>query len=65
MRAVTLIDDKGHQIIEEPKEGSDIITIRAEQRLYTAKGVLTDKIASDLIKALENSAKLYKPIYEV
>jgi hypothetical protein len=63
--ATTIIDDKGHQITEEPKEGSDIITLRAEQRLYNAKAVLTDHIANDLINALENNAKEYKPLYEI
>jgi hypothetical protein len=63
--AVAFIDDKGHQITEEPKEGSDIISIKAEQRIPNSKGVLTDEIAKDLIHALENGAKPYKPIYEV
>jgi hypothetical protein len=63
--AETYIDDKGHQITEEPKEGSDVITLRAEQRLYNAKAVLTDEIANDLIKALEDGVKPYKPIYEI
>jgi len=64
--ATTIIDDKGRQITEEPKEGSDIITLRAEQRIYNnSKGVLTNKIAEDLIHALENGAKEYRPLYEI
>ena len=63
--AVAFIDDKGHQITEEPKEGSDLITLKVEQRLYNSKGVLTDEIAKGLIQALENGALPYKPIYEI
>lgn len=63
--AVAFIDEKGHQITEEPKEGSDIISIKAEQRIAKSKGILTDEIAKGLIQALENGALPYKPIYEV
>lgn len=61
--ATTYIDDKGNQIINEPKEGSDIIELRVEQRL--TKNTLDDKIAKDLIEALENGARQYKPIYQI
>lgn len=63
--ATTYIDDKGNQIVSEPKEGSDIIEIRVEQRLSVLKGILTDSIARDLIQALEKGALSYKPIYEI
>lgn len=63
--AISFIDDKGHQITGEPKEGSDIIQLKVEQRLSHSKGTLTDQIAKDLIQALENGAKPYKLIYEI
>ncbi len=63
--ATAFIDDKGHQLTEEPKEGSDIITITAQQRIYNSNGTLTEELAKALIRALEDGARNYKPIYEV